>query len=157
MKKNSIIAGVLTSGFVFGGGYLLSELIWRYIDGGYAHGPGLSHLFLLMLFLLCIAWTVVAFVKRNDEKRNFFWRGSGFVNILFLVAAIGLVLIDINKGSGEENDVPMQSLTIVKDSSGGVVLNQDSDTLFYRKKDSVLIDRTKRIYYETLKLPDSIK
>ena len=151
MKRNSIIAGVLTSIIVFGGGYLLSKLIWKYVDGGYIHGLGFSHLFLFLLFMFCIAWTVVAIRRVKDHQLRLFWIGLSISNLCFICTPLFLLVGDLFKDTKKEADIPKQSITIFKDSSGGVVLNQDGDTLIYRKNDSTLIDKTNDLNYKTLK------
>ena len=151
MKRNSIIAGVLTSIIVFGGGYLLSKLIWKYIDGGYIHGLGFSHLFLFLLFLFCLVWTVVAIRRVKEHQLRLFWIGLSISNLCFICTPLLLLASDLFKDTREEADIPQQSITIFKDSSGGVVVNQDGDTLIYRKDDSTLIDKTNEIDYKTLK------
>jgi hypothetical protein len=151
MRLNSIITGVFVSIIVFGGGYLLSKVIWKYVDGGYIHGIGFSHLFLLLLFLFCIGWTVVAFRRIKKHQLRKFWIGLSISNLCFICIPLLLLFIDFFRNSDKEVDVPQQSITIFKDSLGGVVVNQDGDTLIYRKGDSTLIDKTKEIDYETLK------
>ena len=151
MKLNSIITGVLASIIVFGGGYLLSKVIWKYVDGGYVHSPGFSYLFLLLLYLFCIGWTVMAIRRIKRNKLRNFWTGISIANLCFISVPVLLIVIDFFKTEEEVVDVPQQSITIFKDSSGGVVVNQDGDTLIYRKNNSTLIDKTNEIDYKTLK------
>lgn len=151
MKRNSIIAGVLTSIIVFGGGYLLSKVIWKYVDGGYIHGLGFSHLFLFLLFMFCIAWTVLAIRRVKGHRLRLFWIGLSISNLCFICTPFFLLIVSLFKETKEQVDIPKQSITIFKDSSGGVVVNQDGDTLLYKKNDSTVIDRTNDIDYKTLK------
>ncbi len=154
MKRNSIIAGVLTSILVFVGGYLLSKLIWKYVDGGYIHGLGFSHVFLFLLFMFCVGWTVMAIRRVKDHQMRFFWIGLSITNMFFICTPLFLLGIDLLRNTKEEVDIPKQSITIFKDSSGGVVVNQDGDTLIFQKNDSTLIDKTNDIDYKTLKPND---
>ncbi len=151
MKRNTIIAGVLTSILVFGGGYLLSNLIWKYVDGGYIHGLGFSHLFLFLLYMFCIVWTVGAIKRVKGDQLRLFWIGLSISNLCFICTPLLLLVGDLFKDTKKEADIPKQSITIFKDSMGGVVVNQDGDTLIYRKNDSTLIDKTNDIDYKTLK------
>jgi hypothetical protein len=154
MKKNSLISGIVASTVVFAGGYFISRLIRKYIDKGYIHGPGLSHLFLLLLFFFCIGWLVRGIIKRKDKNLGLFWMGSAGMNFCFIVLPIAYLFTTLNRDSDIKNEIPGQSITIKKDtlSSGAVILNQDGDTLLYRKGNTTVIDRTEQLDYETMKI-----
>src|SRR5688572_10228959 len=136
MKKNSLIIGILISLIFFGSGYIVSRLIWKYVDKGYAHGPGLSHLFLLLLFFFCVGWMVRGFIKRKDKNLGLFWTGSAGMSFCLIVLPIIYLFTTIDEDTDRNNRVPEQTITIEKD---------DTDTVIYRKLDSSLIDRTKEI------------
>ncbi len=106
VKKNSIISGIITSVFTFLGGYYISRLIWKYFDGGYAHGLGLSHLFIFLLFFFCIGWFVYGIIKRKNETLGLFWIGSAIMNFCFIVASLIYLFIDIYSDTEIENETP---------------------------------------------------
>ena len=157
MKRNSVIFGVLASGAVFVGGYYISKLIWKYIDEEYAHGLGLSHLFLLLLFFCCVGWFVIGVIKRKNEKSGRYWIGTALMNFCFITGSIIYLFVDFNEDSGEKVDLPSQSITIMKDTASGnsVIVNQDRDTLIYKKGDSNMIDRTREIDLRIMKIKDT--
>lgn len=124
-------------------GLLISYIVYLIFGWEYIHVPGIHHLTFVLFLIGGLIWGVINIILIFKRKKQFYKESLVVHSIIFGGLIIWILIAFRIVGTPEQNfeKENNSSMTLINKNDTSLLINGMNDTIYFKIKDSIYIDK----------------
>jgi len=135
--------GLLKTLAYYLGGFILARVTYLIFGWEYIHAPGLHHVIGFLFLLGGAAWLIYSIWLLLVGKKERINYGAVTVHLIAIIAVVGFIAFTVKQENKKSIQTDPSEILIIdtKSPDKSIITNGTGDTVYFKKRDSVLIDK----------------